>query len=63
VVGFNVDIGTRNQNVFYSFSIQQDGGNMIEINYRVMELNNGGRDFTFKMEEQEFLRRIDITGI
>jgi hypothetical protein len=26
VVGFNVDIGTRNQNVFYSFSIQQDGG-------------------------------------
>jgi hypothetical protein len=40
-----------------------DGGDMIEINYRVMELNNGGRDFTFKMEEQEFLRRIDITGI
>ena len=26
VVGFNVDIGTRNQNVFYSFSISQDGG-------------------------------------
>jgi len=25
-VGFNVDIGTRNQNVFYSFSISQDGG-------------------------------------
>ena len=40
-----------------------DDGNMIEINYRVMELNNGGRDFTFKMNENEFLRRIDITGI
>ena len=26
VVGFNVDIGTRNQNVFYSFSISQDTG-------------------------------------
>ena len=26
VVGFNVDIGTRNQNVFYSFSISQNGG-------------------------------------
>lgn len=26
VVGFNVDIGTRNQNVFYSFSVSQDGG-------------------------------------
>jgi hypothetical protein len=25
-VGFNVDIGTRNQNVFYSFSISQDTG-------------------------------------
>jgi len=26
VVGFNVDIGTRNQNIFYSFSITQDSG-------------------------------------
>ena len=26
VVGFNVDIGTRNQNVFYSFSVSQNGG-------------------------------------
>ncbi len=26
VVGFNVDIGTRNQNIFYSFSIRQDTG-------------------------------------
>jgi len=25
-VGFNVDIGTRNQNVFYSFSVSQDNG-------------------------------------
>jgi hypothetical protein len=25
-VGFNVDIGTRNQNIFYSFSVSQDGG-------------------------------------
>lgn len=25
-VGFNVDIGTRNQNVFYSFSVSQDSG-------------------------------------
>ena len=26
VVGFNVDIGIRSQNVFYSFSISEDGG-------------------------------------
>jgi hypothetical protein len=26
-VGFNVDIGTRNQNVFYSFSVDQNAGN------------------------------------
>lgn len=25
-VGFNVDIGIRNQNIFYSFSVSQDGG-------------------------------------
>ena len=25
-VGFNVDIGTRNQNIFYSFSVSQDAG-------------------------------------
>ncbi len=25
-VGFNVDIGTRNQNIFYSFSVDQNGG-------------------------------------
>jgi hypothetical protein len=25
-VGFNVDIGTRNQNIFYSFSVSQDNG-------------------------------------
>ena len=39
------------------------GGDMIEINYRIIELNNQGRDFTFRMNETEFLRRIDITGI
>ena len=36
---------------------------MIEIHYRVIELNNRGRDFIFRMNQQEFLRRIDITGI
>jgi hypothetical protein len=36
---------------------------MIEINYRVIELNNQGRDFTFRMNETEFLRRIDITRL
>jgi hypothetical protein len=39
------------------------GGDMIEINYRVIELNNQGRDFTFRMNETEFLRRIDITRL
>jgi hypothetical protein len=38
-------------------------GDMIEIHYRVIELNNRGRDFIFRMDQQEFLRRIDITGI
>jgi hypothetical protein len=38
-------------------------GDMIEIHYRVIELNNRGRDFIFRMNQQEFLRRIDITGI
>jgi len=26
VVGFNVDVGTRNQNIFYSFTVSQDNG-------------------------------------
>jgi len=26
-VGFNVDVGTRNQNIFYSFTVSQDNGN------------------------------------
>ena len=38
-------------------------GDMIEIHYRVIELNNRGRDFIFRMNQQEFIRRIDITGI
>ena len=25
-VGFNVDVGTRNQNIFYSFTVSQDNG-------------------------------------
>jgi hypothetical protein len=37
------------------------GGDIIEINYRIIELNNQGRDFTFRMNETEFVRRIDIT--
>jgi hypothetical protein len=36
---------------------------MIEIHYRVIELNNRGTDFIFRINQQEFLRRIDITGI
>jgi hypothetical protein len=36
---------------------------MIEIHYRVIELNNRGTDFIFRMNQQEFIRRIDITGI
>jgi hypothetical protein len=35
----------------------------VEINYSVIEINTTARNFTFRMEEQEFLRRIDITGI
>jgi hypothetical protein len=29
----------------------------------VIEVNTTARDFIFRMEEQEFLRRIDMTGI
>ena len=36
---------------------------MIEINYSVIEINTRAMNFVFRMEEQEFLRRIDITGI
>ena len=36
---------------------------MVEINYSVIEVNTTARDFVFRMEEQEFLRRIDMTGI
>jgi hypothetical protein len=36
---------------------------MVEINYSVIEINTTARNFVFRMEEQEFLRRIDITGI
>jgi hypothetical protein len=35
----------------------------VEIDYRVIEVNAPSRNFTFKMNENEFLRRIDITGI
>lgn len=35
----------------------------VEIDYKVIEANTTPIDFTFRMEEQEFLRRIDITGI
>jgi hypothetical protein len=38
-------------------------GDMIEIHYRVIELNNRGTDFIFRMNQQEFIRRINITGI
>ena len=36
---------------------------MIEINYSVIEINTTARNFVFRMNENEFLRRIDITGI
>ncbi len=36
---------------------------MVEINYSVIEINTIARNFVFRMEEQEFQRRIDITGI
>jgi len=36
---------------------------MIEINYSVIEINTRAMNFVFRMEESEFLRRIDITGI
>jgi hypothetical protein len=29
----------------------------------VIEINTTARNFTFRMNESEFLRRIDITGI
>jgi hypothetical protein len=35
----------------------------VEIDYKVIEANARPIDFTFRMEEQEFQRRIDITGI
>jgi hypothetical protein len=35
----------------------------VEIDYKVIEANTRPIDFTFRMEEQEFQRRIDITGI
>ena len=37
------------------------GGDMIEIDYRVIEINLQGRDFTLRMEQREFLRRIEIS--
>jgi len=36
---------------------------MVEINYSVMEVNTTARIYTFRMNETEFVRRIDITGI
>ena len=35
----------------------------VEINYSVIEINTTARNFVFRMNESEFLRRIDITGI
>ena len=35
----------------------------VEINYSVIEINTTARNFVFRMNENEFLRRIDITGI
>jgi len=44
-VGFNVDIGIRNQNVFYSFSVSQDSGNAtsesIEAQLNMIKQANG----------------------
>lgn len=36
---------------------------MVEINYSVMEVNTMARNYTFRMLSDEFIRRIDITGI
>ena len=35
----------------------------VEINYSVIEINTRAMNFVFRMNENEFLRRIDITGI
>jgi hypothetical protein len=35
----------------------------VQIRYSVFEANTFSRNFTFIMNEEEFLRRIDITGI
>jgi hypothetical protein len=35
----------------------------VEINYSVIEINTRAMNFVFRMEEQEFQRRIDITGL
>ena len=35
----------------------------VEINYSVIEINTTARNFVFRMDESEFLRRIDISGI
>jgi hypothetical protein len=47
----------------FSYLNPTTNGDMIEIHYRVIELNNIGTDFIFRMNQQEFIRRIDITGI
>ena len=41
-VGFNVDIGVRNQNIFYSFSVSQDNGvaTSESINTNINMINN-----------------------
>lgn len=36
---------------------------MVEINYSVIEINTIARNFVFRMNETEFIRRIDITRI
>jgi hypothetical protein len=35
----------------------------VQIRYSVIEANTFSRNYTFIMNEEEFLRRIDITGI
>lgn len=49
-VGFNVDIGIRNQNVFYSFSVGQENGKAtseaVQILYDTININSGTQTST-----------------
>jgi hypothetical protein len=40
-----------------------DGNDMIEIDYRIIEINTTPINFTFRMDTTSFLRRIELSTI